>query len=321
MKNIAYFVISFEDFLEIVDFNNSLPEEQIAYQMYYVTQLAGLRKDMTPQVISDRLNEQIRKINAKYREGMGTHCLKLATPDSVWKTIVNTPAYFAASNMKEDDTDRKDRQIPYVLTKQKCEELKKQFHFKWKQQIARQRFWNLTINIATWLSLIVLLYVILFYNSNKLGISWPEYCKKTEWTKIDNCTRSVYVLYFITKVIEFREDMTPEVLSARLADLECGYTSPDVIRSFLMDSDLTYLSSKRSNAFIISPKGVDEISDKVGIVSPYNYEGNIDYVWIWKNKPDMVYAVLIAFFSVGAWSFRRGQKVNFICKSKKMGNA
>lgn len=291
MKQNIYFIFSFEDYLKAVNFHSSLPKDQIAFQLFYVTKIARLRKDMTPHIISDRLNEQIRILNEKYEQGKTNSNLKLTTSDSVRETMITETKYFAPSPHADKATDRRGNQLPYVLTQSKEKELKNELNYYWKDNLFRQRLFDKFSNIlliCTFLILGLCIFCMQIENSNKLGISWEEYREKSNWDDINNYDRSIYMLYYITNVIQFNDDMTPEVLSDRLLSLKYGYTSPDSIRDFLERNKNVIHSRFREDAFVISPEGEKVISKKVGIVSPYIYDGNVTLSWICKNEPEII---------------------------------
>lgn len=324
MERKAYFVFSFENYLEAVNFNESLPKERIAYQLFYVTQVARLRKDMTPHIISDRLNDQIRILNEKYDKGKSYYNMELTSPAAVKEIMDKTPEYFAVSTYIDKATDRGGYQQPYVLTENKKNELKDKLHYYWEKKIVKQSLYDkrctqLLICLIIFMGLSIMAFQI--NNSNKLGISWLEYQEKVEWENIDNYNRSIYILHYITKVIKFNDDMTPQVLSDRLVSLNCPFTVPDSINSFLLHDDRVKTSNKRKNAFMISPEGERVIAKKAGIVSAYEYDGNVDLVWLWKNRPDIYWATLALFITVGSVIFRSayniGKKVNLLYKDEE----
>lgn len=323
MEQNAYFVFSFENYLEAVNFGGSILKEQIAYQLYYVTKIAKLRKDMTPHIISDRLNDQIRILNEKYVKGQAYQNLELTTPESVAKIMEETPEYFAVSPHIDIATDRNGKQLPYILTEKKEEELNRKLHYHWKKVINKQYFYDKKINqfvVFLFFLIIATVAIINNKNSQKLGISWQEYQEKVHWENIDNYERAKFILYYITKIIEFNDDMTANVLSDRLVSLKCSYICPDSIDNYFKNSELVIPSDIHEGAYVISSKGEKVLSKEVGIVSPYVYDGNVNFIWVWKNQPDIYVLTLITLcpFLIGGfrYAYNQGKKVNLICGEK-----
>lgn len=325
MKKEAYLIFSFENFLEAVNFKESILKDQIVYLLFYVTKISQLRKDMAPEIISDRLNDQIRILNERYHKGEAYSNLKLTTPDSVKEILSNSPECFQKTPHIDEATDRNGTLQPFVLAKEKEDELNKRFNYYWKEKIQKQKKIEKSYyQVLIILFLIIGLSIMIFQvnNSNKLGISWQDYQKKAEWEQMDNYQKSIYLLYYITKVIEFKDDMTPSVLSDRLVSLRCKYTPPDSIKEFLHNSDLVIKSyMNKEEAFKISSKGEKVISEKVGIVSPYKYEGGVDLIWIWKNRPDIFWTLIITFFSVFIvsikFAYNLGKRTNLVIETVK----
>lgn len=319
MDNRIHVIYSFKDFIDALDFTNKPRKEQIAYVLYYVTRVSKLREDMIPAIISNRLDDQIRTENKKYLDGKQIK-LKETTPKEIEEIMENTPEYFVKTNLK-DIRDRPTPAQPYILSEEKTKALDKEFQNNLEAKYNLKRIHdNWFFMIAGFVLLISFIIAgwMLAGNMRKQGVSWQEYKIRANFDKIDNYQKSVYILHYVTNVIEFIEDMTPEVLSNRLVSLKYGRTPADSINSFLKDNEWVVTSPYRKGAYTISAKGKNEIGYTVGVRSSYDYEGNVDFVWIWKNKPELIWmgiaSVLWIIVICMRFAYKAGWKANLLTK-------
>lgn len=132
-------ILTLEDYFDIINFDEQPPKEQIAYILYYVTKVAKLRKDMIPEIISDRIEDQY-KLFLKRTHLKESEQYKGLTRQKVKEIMQSTPDYFEESLYGiVDKSDRKDVDIAYVLTKKKYQELESEFNKEIKDKIVKVR--------------------------------------------------------------------------------------------------------------------------------------------------------------------------------------
>ena len=130
-------ILTLEDYFDIINFDEQPPKEQIAYILYYVTKVAKLRKDMIPAIISDRIEDQY-KLFLKRTHLKDGEQYKALTRAKVKEIMETTPDYFEESLFGiVDKSDRKSKDVAYVLTKKKYQELDDEFRKEIKDKIVK----------------------------------------------------------------------------------------------------------------------------------------------------------------------------------------
>ena len=110
-------ILTSEDYFDIIDFDEQPPKEQIAYILFYVTKVAKLRKDMIPEIIADRIQDQYRLLLKRSYLKDGEE-LRQLTRDKVKEIMQNTPDYFEESIYGVvDKSDRKN--VMWLMSLQK----------------------------------------------------------------------------------------------------------------------------------------------------------------------------------------------------------
>lgn len=161
MAEVYKIILTSEDYFDIIDFDEQPPKEQIAYILFYVTKVAKLRKDMIPEIIADRIQDQYRLLLKRSYLKDGEE-LRQLTRDKVTEIMQNTPDYFEESIYGVvDKSDRKKRDVAYVLTKKKFNELESEFTKEIKDKIRK-------VNLAKkweviYISLTIVLIAVLIY--------------------------------------------------------------------------------------------------------------------------------------------------------------
>ncbi len=179
MAEVYKIILTSEDYFDIIEFDEQPPKEQIAYILYYVTKVAKLRKDMVPEIIADRLQDQYRLFLKRSYLKEGEE-LRQLTRDKVKEIIQNTPEYFEKSIYGVvDKSDRKKRDVAYVLTKKKFNELEGEFTKEIKDKINKVNLakrWEVTYIVLTIILIIVLVYFGIYgWLGMKLGKNYGDW--------------------------------------------------------------------------------------------------------------------------------------------------
>ena len=93
-----------------------------------------------------------------------------------------------------------------------------------------------------------------------MDISFKHFRKQVDFddSAITYGERAKWFLFYVTKLVQFRDDMTIEVIKQRLHDLGYECTIEEIREHFSRDSDIRR-SHKRSNAYEIKPTAIDNI--------------------------------------------------------------
>lgn len=238
------------------------PAERAKYLLFFVTRLARLRNDMTPAVIVERL----------YDWGYDD-----ITADEI----------ISAFHTDSDVRSSKTRKGAYEITQ--VAEMRVRKHLK---SLEAQVWRSTTIQVVVGITVMALiaLLALVAYNlaTSKVTVrelSFPEFRRRIGFdeTSTDPSDRAKYFLYFITKVVELREDMTPDVIEERLKDI--GYfdiTAAEITDAFLQDADIQE-SQHRQGAFQISPLAQDKFEVMLDLQFPPAETLTLE--WLWRHIP------------------------------------
>lgn len=206
--------ISIEDYRKQVKFDDPATPHGIRakYLLFFVTKLARLRDDMTPAVITDRLSDW-------------------GYPDIVVDDIVK------AFNSDPDVAHSKSREGAYTITQvaeNRINDNLKSLETKtWHKTIFQSMITIVAISMIALLSVVG--YNFATSNETIRDLSFPEFRERIRFDEPSTLPsqRAKYFLFFITKVIQLREDMTADVIEDRLIDI--GYndiTALEIAQAF-----------------------------------------------------------------------------------------
>jgi len=258
--------IRLPDYFSLVDFENRTTKEQVKYILFFVTVVAGLRKDMTPRIIAQRLNDQDTVVSESV----------------VADILVQDKKHFSVSPY-EDKRDRLPGEIPYVITDAEQKKLIREANLKF----AKVPSWKKPSNIIFVITLsgftIALLWILTWHLATPAGVdnlSWAQFTKRLKMKEISQGERAKYFLYFITEHIKMREDMTPDIISDRLRDTKLGVVDAKTIEAYFNSHpDEVMPSLARSGAYKITPDESRKILALLQLKLPPEGD-SISFAWI-----------------------------------------
>lgn len=311
-------ILTSQEYFDAVSFDNVDLKEKVAYLLYYVTEVAKLRKDMVPKIIADRIADQYKLYCQRVPLKKGDVFEKIED-DAIADVIKKNPDYFAISSGIKDGSDRKNGEIAYRLTKYKLELLNDEFDDKIKKKIQLfdrkvvfERIWWLVL-----LTIIVLIGLYLFIVSernreNIQNYSFPEYLQAVDFSKCSDVEKGIYFIYYITEMVQIREDIDASVICDRLSSMR--YKKPDaqLLAEELDKSPYVMKSSNRDEAYVMTQTGIDWISNTVH--ANKNKE-SVTFGWIIDNvSAASVIGALVGLLTLLSTAFAWGFKIANILK-------
>ncbi len=259
-----------KEFRELFSFDNKMTsnEDHAKLLLFFVTRVAQLRNDMTPEVISQRLHDWGYNFS----------------PDEIRTSFQND----------NDIRLSKQRKNAFEISPPAEIIMKKKIR---NHQARHGFFLKLPVIIAI-SSIGVLLFIVAYHlstvNLNVRDLSLPEFRKRIGFDEktTSPSDRATYFLYFITQVTKLRDDMTPDVIEARLTDI--GYTDineSQIQLSFQKDPNIIK-SANRTNAYQINPKSLDSFDRKLELQMPKKETLTID--WLVRHMPLTGWSVIVA---------------------------
>lgn len=305
-------VFSVNDYFETVRFFQKTKIDQIAYMLYYVTKVAQLRCDMQPQIITQRINDQIieRKENT---EGYGVKPNSLKE-NEVEKIMQEGTDYFQVSNFN-DERDRKDMEdkTAYQLTDGIIEKFDKEFNKKMIRLYERrghfENIWFLLI-FASLFSFSVLTFSHYYNMRNRTGISFPEFRERIKFDYATDERKAVYFLFFMTEIERLKQEVYPEIISRRLYDVANLKITGEDIKNYFRQSD-NIIESKIEGMYRIASNAKSELFQKIGIVDR-NFFIILSESFVFNElllAMGILGTIILSVFSVG---FLFGRKLPFL---------
>jgi hypothetical protein len=296
--------IRLPDYFKLVNFENRTPREQVKYMLFFVTEVAGLRRDMTPRIIAQRLNDQ------------GT----AVTEAKIIEIMSMDKRHFSVSPF-DDRRDRLPEEIPYVISPPERKNLIKEVNLRFARMPSWKKPSTIMFLVVVAGCIIGLLSVIGWHLANRSGVddlSWPQYKKRLKMTELPMEERAKYLLYFITVHIRLRDDMTPNVISDRLLDADLGSIAAKNIDGYFKAHPQEVIpSSNRKGAYMIAPEEARKIYSLLELKLPAEGD-SISFTWIVGHvRVSAIVAFLIGYIGIVSSSIAIG---HYTAKWSKIDN-
>ena len=268
MEKKVNFILTSQEYFDIVQYDYQELREKIAYTLFYVTQIAQLRKDMVPKIIADRICDQYKLYIARIPLKPGEK-VEFPTDRMVQDIIENNPDYFGISSGVIDLSDRKRGEIAYVLTKSKSDELMSEFNKNIRDRIEKsgrkmlfEKGWIILL-----LSALVFLGVYMFYPKKTTDevkfLSTLEFAELLDFDTYNEGRRGVFFVYYVTELIGLREDITPNVVNDRIKHLGYKTITDEELRAFFEDSPYVTESHSRKGAYKMTNAGISMVKEEI----------------------------------------------------------
>ncbi|NOZ60705.1 MAG: hypothetical protein GXO74_03400, partial [Calditrichaeota bacterium] len=260
--------LTLPSYFRLVNFYNKTPKEQIKYILFFVTVVAELRKNMTPKIITHRLNDQGQQIS-----------------EEEVKSIIENDTYNFKLSEHIDLRDRKKGEKAYEIAPNEKKRMIKEVNLAFARINSWKKPMNIIFILLSILCLIILLTIIGYHVTTSKEIadlSWNQYKSRIRFNEISSTEKAKYLLYFVTEHIKFRQDMTPFVISNRLFDLGYGKISPQEIEKYFRLNNDKIIPSGRKNAYKISLTEKKRILGELDLKIPKG-EGTISVNWMLKH--------------------------------------
>ena len=272
--------LTLPNYFRLVKFQRLSPKEQVLHLLFFVTVVAELRGDMTAKIIANRIKSKENQISE----------------DEVQNILANDQYHFQLS-ATEDLSDRRPGEKAYHLTEKAKRELTSEANVKF----AKVRFWTRPAFIIPVLfacaAIIAGIGLVAFHVATYADVSdlsWTTYKERLSYDKTIPENKAKYLLYFITRQIKFRADMTPDVVANRLNDLGDGQIQSDMIKKYFANNPDVFSPSGRTGAFMLTQNGAKEVQDQLSLV-PSNDSG------LWNHKWFLEYELVRAYLIIPFW--------------------
>lgn len=267
MNNKGELILTSDNFFDSVIFQGLSDEERVSYILFYVTEVAHLRRDMISDIIADRINDQYESFFQRNPGADKTNYCPIKK-DQVQTILERKKEWFQKVNsgvFSGSDRDPKMKKSPYVLTQSRKEELWKKFDKDIKSKITLQKK-RLFIDksLSTILFVLVLLLSLTYITSTFLieddelvVTSIQDYAKKVKLKEYTPTKRSVLFVYYVTELTKIRKGVYATAIHDRVSELGCEMPSQEELDKLLNDSKMFVVKEGTSKLYSLSNSGVE----------------------------------------------------------------
>lgn len=266
-------ILTSDNFFDSIEFQNRSELEQVSYILFYVSEVAHLRKDMIPEIIADRIQDQYESF---FQRNPGADKEKYAPikAEQVKRILEKNPEWFQKVNsgvFSGSDRDPKMKKTPFVLTQNKKDELWKKFDRDIMSKINLQKkrlFMDKTLSTALWVFMLLLsaTYIassLLIDNDELVVTSVQDYAKKLKLNEYTPTKKAVLFVYYVTELTKMRKEVFATAIHDRVVELGCEMPSQEELNTLLDQSEKLIANEGSPKSYSLSNSGVDYAEDVV----------------------------------------------------------
>jgi len=260
-------ILTSDNFFDTIEFQKKTEIEQIAYMLFYVTEIAHLRKDMISDIIADRIHDQYESF---FQRNKGTSNLHYSPikKEQVEDILQNHPTWFQKVNsgiFSSSDRSSKMKKTPYILTQSKKEELWRFFDNDIISKIDHQKkrlFLDKALSLVLFAVCFVLSSIFIineyFVEDDELVVtSIQDYAKKIKLSDYSPTKKSILFVYYVTELTKMRNEVNATAIHDRIAELECDMPSMEELNKLLDNTDMLKTSSQTPKTYSLTNLGID----------------------------------------------------------------
>lgn len=292
-------ILTSDNFFDSIEFQKKSELEQVSYILFYVTEVAHLRKDMIPEIIADRIRDQYESFFQRNPTVNKDIYVQLKA-ERVKEILDQNTEWFEKSNcgiVSGSDRSPKMKKTPYVLTEKKKDELWKKFNKDIKSKISLQKKrWLLDGTLSailfvciTGLALVELIHFCV-KDDELVVTSIQDYGNKINLEEYNPTKKSVLFVYYVTELTKMREVVNATAIHDRLVDLNYDMPPQEELDKLLDRSDMFKCNEKEPKAYSLTNLGIDYAED---VVNSHIQKYNIP----WKTILGFAIPILVALFS------------------------
>lgn len=266
-------ILTSDNFFDSIEFQRRSEKEKVAYILFYVTEVAHLRKDMIPEIIADRIQDQYESFFQRNPEADKDNYVPIKT-EQVKRILEKNPEWFQKVNsgvFSGSDRNPRMKKTPFVLTQSKKDELWENFdkdiiskiHFQKKRLVMDK-----VLTTALWfflflISVTLIASTFLFEDDELVVTSVQDYAKKVKLNEYTPAKKSVLFVYYVTELTKMRKEVFATAIHDRLVDLGCEMPKQEELNTLLDHSEMFIAKNGSLKAYSLSNRGIDYAEDVV----------------------------------------------------------
>lgn len=265
-------ILTSDNYFDAIEFQKKTEIEQVAYILFYVTEVAHLRKDMISDIIADRIKDQYESFFQRNPGASNINYIPIKK-EQVENILKENPTWFQKVNsgvFADSDRNPNMNNAPYRLTESKIKELWRLFDNDIKSKIDIQKkilFIDKSLSIIFSLCLFLtsctyLLKKYYFYNDELVVTSIQDYANKINLNKYNPTEKSVLFIYYVTEFTKMRKEINATAIHDRIVELQCDMPPQDELNKLLDNTNMLKSPSETPKTYSLTSIGID-FADKV----------------------------------------------------------
>lgn len=266
-------ILTSDNFFDSIEFQRRSELEKVAYILFYVTEVAHLRKDMIPEIIADRIQDQYESFFQRNPGADKDNYAPIKT-EQVKRILEKNPEWFQKVNsgvFSGSDRDPRMKKTPFVLTQSKKDELWEKFDKDIISKIHLQKkrlIMDKALSTALWVFVFLLsgtfiASTFLFEDDELVVTSVQDYAKKVKLNEYTPAKKSVLFVYYVTELTKMRKEVFATAIHDRLVDLGCEMPKQEELNTLLDHSEMFIAKNGSPKAYSLSNRGIDYAEDVV----------------------------------------------------------
>ena len=206
MSSKTNLILTSDNFFDTIEFQRKTEIEQVAYILFYVTEVAHLRKDMISDIIADRIRDQYKSFFQRNKGASNLHYEPIGK-EQVENILKGNPEWFQEVSSGEfAGSDRgKELQSPYILTQSNKEDLWKIFDKDVISKISLQKkklFLDKTLSTILYVVCLLLSATFIFNryfakNDELVVTSVQDYAKRINLNEYNPTKKGFYLFIML----------------------------------------------------------------------------------------------------------------------------
>ena len=266
MSSKTNLILTSDNFFDTIEFQRKTEIEQVAYILFYVTEVAHLRKDMISDIIADRIQDQYESFFQR-NEGASNLHYKPIEKEQVENILKGNPEWFQGVSSGEfPGSDRgKELQSPYILTQSKKEDLWKIFDKDVISKISLQKkklFLDKTLSTILYVVCLLLSATFIFNryfakNDELVVTSVQDYAKRINLNEYNPTKKGILFIYYVTELTKMRNEVEATAIHDRLIELQCEMPPQDELNELLDKTEMLKSSSQNPKTYSLTDIGIN----------------------------------------------------------------
>ncbi|MBQ7239270.1 MAG: hypothetical protein IJS20_10810 [Bacteroidales bacterium] len=272
MKNKTCILTSGEYF-DFIEFQRLTDLEQVGYILFYVTEIAHLRSDMTAAIISDRIRDQYISFSQR-NEGVKNSPYVLLEEKQVESILESNTDWFQKVNSGlrlGSDRGPNQKKTPYRLVQSKKDELWNRFDRDIRSTMDFQKkriILDRSLTILLFIACSFLFFVFAFnkFYAEQGGLivtSVRDYANIIQLKDYNHTKKGVLFVYYVTELTKMRTEVNATAIRERVMELNCEMPSQEELNILLDNTEMLTSSSQNPKAYSLTDLGINYAEDVV----------------------------------------------------------